>query len=152
MAQVLCSLSVFTFSTIRVNAFLAGFACPCMVAAVLCVHLYLIQPSVQHGYFVQNLFVGRPWLVGGQMSIYNPATSSDPPPDKAQICARDGEWEMVGQILIYNPATSRDHRPDTFSVSDSDRWPGWLQPHLPSALFTMCNSQQCANVQLSHRS
>ena len=90
MAQVLCSLSVFTFSTIRVNAFLAGFACPCMVAAVLCVHLYLIQPSVQHGYFVQNLFVGRPWLAGGQMSIYNPATSPDPPPDMQGMGS--GKW------------------------------------------------------------
>ena len=49
---------------------------------------------------------------------------------------------MVGQILIYNPATSRDHRPDTFSVSDSDRWPGWQRTTVPSP------KSKCATVQL----
>ena len=62
MAQVLCSLSVFTFSTIRVNVFLAGFACPCMVAAVLCVHLYLIQYNMDTLFRI-CLWEGLGWLV-----------------------------------------------------------------------------------------
>lgn len=51
MAQVLFSLSVFTFSTIRVNVFLAGFA-------------HLCTYSVHHEYFFRIcLWEGLGWLV-----------------------------------------------------------------------------------------